>query len=345
MIFNFFTVLAVFVVLWRLLLGIAVCVSGCAGIYRSQSARPTDGSLTAGSLDARYLLLLVIMVLLGLNVLSWPLFLFVLQSYVPHWPGVMCIYGVMQIGRDSTGISRLLPELLAWLQWTKPLLVLASVTWLAVYLVDAMSKTAPLARRVFALAMVLGAITVADGVIEGAYLVIPKQSQTLAVGCCVTATVSETEHSSSRPSTDSASASVANYFIFHLVLVASLLVLVLKVPHVESLGLLIPVCAFASLTVPVTARVLHDVVVPQVLHLQYHRCGYDLLTYAPETSLGVGLHTSGLLSLLSTASLALLARHEETIACRQVVTRRLLFASMTSFAWGGAFFAAQLWIA
>ena len=57
-----------------------------------------------------YLVFLVTILLVGLSVFSWPLLYLLLQSYVPEWPGVMCIYGVTRIGTGSLGVSRWLPR-------------------------------------------------------------------------------------------------------------------------------------------------------------------------------------------------------------------------------------------
>src|SRR5262245_47010708 len=51
--------------------------------------------------DRSHLAMLASWVLLTLNVLTWPAFYGLLQSYVPQWPGVMCIYGVTRIGLGS----------------------------------------------------------------------------------------------------------------------------------------------------------------------------------------------------------------------------------------------------
>ena len=57
----------------------------------------------------------------GLGLASWPLLYLLLQSYVPEWPDVMCIYGVTRVGAGSVGASRFLPGLVTALQVLKPL--------------------------------------------------------------------------------------------------------------------------------------------------------------------------------------------------------------------------------
>ena len=89
----------------------------------------TDGGAEAVERNA-YLMMTLALVLLGLGLASWPLLYLLLQSYVPSWPGVMCIDGVTRIGTGSLGASRFLPGLLTALQVFKPLLMLMGGAWL-----------------------------------------------------------------------------------------------------------------------------------------------------------------------------------------------------------------------
>ena len=76
--------------------------------------------------DRCYLLFLLGGLLLCLNIVAWPLFYLLLQSYVPQWTGVMCIYGVTQIGKGSMNSSRYLPSLITAVQIFKPILIFLS---------------------------------------------------------------------------------------------------------------------------------------------------------------------------------------------------------------------------
>ena len=106
----------------------------------------TDGGAEAVERNA-YLMMTLALVLLGLGLASWPLLYLLLQSYVPSWPGVMCIDGVTRIGTGSLGASRFLPGLLTALQVFKPLLMLMGGAWLVIYLANRATSNAPLMRR------------------------------------------------------------------------------------------------------------------------------------------------------------------------------------------------------
>src|SRR5215469_15254466 len=59
--------------------------------------------------ERTYLAALLGYLVLGLSLVSWLVFYLMLDGFVPQWPGAMCIYGVTQIGRESTGIYGWLP--------------------------------------------------------------------------------------------------------------------------------------------------------------------------------------------------------------------------------------------
>ena len=155
-----------------------------------QKSRPADKCLcknyslpltSAGKIDRR------IQRRSALNVLAWPIFYLLLQSYVTEWPGVMCIYGVTRVGAGSLGSSRFLPPLLDTLQVTKPLLVFLSGAWFALHLVDRRTRTAPLTGRVLLLLLAASLLACADAAAELAYLSIPKKEEFLSSGCCTAA--------------------------------------------------------------------------------------------------------------------------------------------------------------
>src|SRR5262249_16054841 len=130
------------------------------------------------------LLFLLAFLLLGLNLAAWPLLYLLLQSYVPEWPGVMCIYGVTQVGTGSLGASRFLPELLKTLQVTKPALVFGGGARFVLYGVNRRTVAAPVLGRVLLALTFLGLFAELDATAELAYLAIPKKEEFLSAGCC-----------------------------------------------------------------------------------------------------------------------------------------------------------------
>ena len=185
MIFNACAVLSGFVVVLRGIVAALVLGLAC----RHLQGRGRDDTSASGQTESEnrfYLLSLLASWLLGLSLISWPLLYLLLQSYVPQWPGVMCIYGVTQIGAGSLGASRFLPGLIAAMQCLKPATVFLSGVWFMLYRIQRQTQTGPLFRRVLLAQLALGALALTDAVAEGAYLVIPKKEEFLFTGCCTT---------------------------------------------------------------------------------------------------------------------------------------------------------------
>src|SRR5437868_7020148 len=114
MILNGYAILIAFTGFLRLGLGLLVVGAAVAACRARRGPTAPDGQT---ALENRgYLLSLLTLLLIGLNLASWPLLYLLLQSYVPEWPNVMCIYGVTQVGTGSVGASRFLPDLLRVLQ-------------------------------------------------------------------------------------------------------------------------------------------------------------------------------------------------------------------------------------
>src|SRR4051812_38551736 len=95
MIVNSYFVFLAFVGALRLVLAILVVVFGFRAWLVARAADdPAERDRATGR---DYLLFLLVLVLLGLSLASWPLLYLMLQSYVPEFQGVMCIYGVTRI--------------------------------------------------------------------------------------------------------------------------------------------------------------------------------------------------------------------------------------------------------
>src|SRR5207302_10144316 len=145
MILNAYAVLDSFTTALRLALGLFVLGLALWHGRRRSAKHTVEGRQRLE--DRGYLLFLAAGVLLALNVLSWPLLYLLLQSYVPEWPGVMCIYGVTRVGEGSLGPARHLPDLLRVVQWMKPVLVFVGGAWFVLYLMNRRTATAPLVGR------------------------------------------------------------------------------------------------------------------------------------------------------------------------------------------------------
>src|SRR5262249_38031691 len=144
---NSYAVLDGFLSLLRLGLGVLVLVLAFSAL-KAWAGERHRLEWISGVENRCHLLFLASGVLLVLTVASWPLFYLLLQSYVPEWPNVMCIYGVTRIGAGSVNSSRYLPALVTALQAIKPALVFLSGSWFVLHLVNRRTRTAPLMRQV-----------------------------------------------------------------------------------------------------------------------------------------------------------------------------------------------------
>jgi hypothetical protein len=295
MILNTYAVLDAFLTLLRLGFALLVVTVAVRAWY---SGRCSQSPADTGALeDRRYLVILLAAVLLGLSVASWPLFYLLLQSYVPQWPGVMCIYGVTQVGSGSRGLSRFLPDLVAGLELIKPALVFASGAWLVLYLVDRRTTTAPLRNRVLGVIVLVGLLAAADAAAEGAYLVIPKKEDFLAAGCCSEAFDAEARATrfvprallgeEYRPYVTSA------YWGANAGMILALAGSAVLARRSRRLAFLGPLLVGALVTLAVSAVFLVEVAAPALLHKPYHHCPYDLLPQVPESVAGIALFVLG----------------------------------------------------
>jgi hypothetical protein len=299
MIVNAYAVLDAFLSLLRLGLGLLVLGLGAWALwFWLRRGRVTEARQT---LEVRcYLLFLLAGLLLALNVVSWPVLYLLLQSYVPEFPGAMCIYGVTRIGTGSINTSRFLPPLLATVQALKPALIFLSGAWGVLYLVNRQTRTAPLTGRVLVLLLAAGLLAVADAGAETAYLAIPKKEEFLAGGCCTQAFDTAAQTGRLLPTAwlgelgdDQAARLWLAYYA-----VNSAMVLVLGGCGWLArgrfsgrwLGLML---LGAALSVVVNAVFLVEVAAPRLLHLPNHHCPYDLIPRAPASLVAVVLFLGG----------------------------------------------------
>src|SRR5262245_30129048 len=292
MIVNPYAILDALVAVLRLPLGIALVTLGIgAWLQTRRAAFPEDRA----ALENRgYLLVTIAVVVQWLNVLSWPLFYLLLQSYVAEWPSVMCIYGVTQIGVGSVGPSRWLPPLLLGLQLFKPALVFASGAWFVLYQLNRQSRSGALLGRVALLLSLLGLLAVVDAAAELTYLIIPKKDVFPWSGCCTEAVAAARRMAGPTPWLGPQD---------HAVLIgacagimAALVVLIgwqlLRPGGTRPMPLTMTALA-AGLALPVSYWFLSDIVAPRVLHLPDHACPYDLLPISPFAVAAVALHFLG----------------------------------------------------
>jgi hypothetical protein len=263
--------------------------------------------------DRCYLLFLLASFEMVLSVLSWPVFYLLLQSYVPEWPGLMCIYGVTQVGKASIDMSRFLPTLVSTLQTTKPALVFMSGAWFVLYLVNRSTRTAPLTIRVLTLVLAAGLLGVADAAAETAYLVIPKQESFNPDPCCslVNAESSSNDRFSPVALVEESNISWLDAAYYGVNLGMLLALAVTQVRRRFSRIRLLLLCGLAVLSLAVNAVFLTEVAAPQLLHLPFHHCPYDLVSGAPESLLAVALFLAGCFAVGWACVVSLMGRRPE----------------------------------
>jgi hypothetical protein len=229
------------------------------------------------------------LLLVGLNLASWPLLYLLLQSYVPEWPGVMCIFGVTQVGTGSQGPARHLPILLSLLQISKPALVFAGGAWFTLYLINRRTHTGPLLGRLFLLLLPLGAVAVVDAAAELAYIGIPKQEEFPPVGCC---TVEPEQDGRFLPQAlfeeDARPWLAAAYYATNLGMLFALLRVMARrsVPGSMTMASLL---LGGVATLGAGYAFLVDVAAPTLLGLPDHHCAYDLIPQVPEAVVTIAI--------------------------------------------------------
>lgn len=296
MILNAYAVLSGFVVVLRgiaavLVIGLACCV------LRSRRRVEFSPTERTESENRFYLLSLLSTWLLGLSLISWPLLYLLLQSYVPHWPGVMCIYGVTQIGAGSRGSSRFLPGLIVALQFLKPAAVFVSGVWWLLYRIQRQTQTEPLMGRILLVQLGFGVLALTDTLLEGVYLVIPKREEFLFTGCCT----SDISYQSDRSISWLASLSDGlgpkwlsfTFYVVNFGLVFALWCFRIRSRQFEKSPGMNLLLLGAVLVAPLTAAYLAEIAAPAVLRLPYHHCLYDLIPRAIDMVLGIVLYVMG----------------------------------------------------
>lgn len=343
MIVNPYAILDALIAVLRLPLGIALVGLGMAAWLQTRRAN-TPESRTA--LENRsYLLITIAVVVQWLNVLSWPLFYLLLQSYVAEWPGVMCVYGVTQIGVASAGPSRFLPLLLFGLQLFKPALVFASGAWFVLYQLNRQSRSGTLLGRVVLLLALLGILAVADAAAELTYLVIPKKEVFPWSGCCTEAIAAARRMAGPAPLFGPQDQTLL-VGAFAVVMAALALMIVWQLSRPASSPILLTMTALAAgLALPVSYWFLADIVAPRVLHLPNHACAYDLLPRSPGAVAAVIAHFLGCFAVGWANLVYWLGNHPETGGAVAGIVRRWLRVALVSYALSVAAVGLTWWFA
>jgi hypothetical protein len=327
MIVNAYAVLDAFLSVLRLglsLLTIGLALAAWRNWRRARSSPEARQSLE----DRGYLLFLLSGLLLGLNVVAWPIFYLLLQSYVPEWPGIMCIYGVTQIGVGSVGTSRFLPGLLETLQALKPAVVFTSGAWFVLYLLDRQTRTAPATGRVLAVLFAAACLGIADAATEIAYLVIPKHEVFVSGGCCMEAFDARSRATRFLPQAlfgdDAAPWLYGAYYAVNVGMALALTWCKRRCRIQISPWPLGALLVGAIVAVCVNAVFLVEIAAPRLLHLPFHHCPYDLVPQAPASMAAVALFAGGTFAVGWACVVAWLGQNAESAPFAAPMVVRLL---------------------
>jgi hypothetical protein len=329
MIINNYAVLIAFVAVLRLLAGTLVVVLGLRAFGTTLRAPETEKRSEVE--NQSYLLFLLALLLLLLNLVSWPLLYLLLQSYVPEWPGVMCIYGVLQVGKGSLGSSRFLPDLLSLLQLTKPLMVFIGGLWFVVYVINRRTRTAPLLSRLFVILIPLGTVAAVDAAAELAYVAIPKKSEVPSSGCCI-ATAGPVDNSGLLPAAyfdrTGATEMYVAFYAINIGLILALQTITARSHGLPRSGTMLMLMAGGLATLVINGLFLVEIAAPTLLRLPYHHCPYDLLPEVPEAVAAATLFLAAGFFLGWASAARWLGRCPETASFLPETVRNLLRLSL-----------------
>jgi hypothetical protein len=312
MIVNPYAVLDALVAFLRLPLSLTLIALGA--LAWRQWRRAATAEERSAVEDRCYLLLTLAVVVLWLNVLSWPLFYLLLQSYVPEWPGVMCIYGVMQIGAGSMGSSQYLPSLL-----------------FALYQVHWLSRSGPLLGRILLLLVLLGVIGLADAAAELTYLLIPKREVFPSAGCCTEALASQRASAAQPLITDAERTFLIAACAAAYAVQTAVLVFAMRSSARTRSVFLLAALALAAVALPSAGRFLADVAAPWLLNQPDHACPYDLIPLAPLAVAAVALHFLGCFATGWANLLHWLGDHPEVASATPPVVQRWLRVAVIAY--------------
>jgi len=328
MILNPYAELDGFLTLFRLVLAASVLINGVRAWPKHRGGL---SQVRKEDFENRcYLLFLCALVLLALNVASWPVFYMLLQSYVSTWKagGVMCIYGVTQIGSGSIGVSRFLPGLLHVEETLKPVLVFVGGAWLVLYLLNRGTRSAPLAGRVLLLLVVLGLLATGDALAESAYLIIPKKEEVASSGCCTAVFDSAGDASRFLPQAlvgdGYRSWLYGGFYAVNSSLVLALFAVLRFARLRASTFWLVAILTLTVFSLGFNGLFLVEVIAPVLLHLPYHHCPYDLVPGAPESMVAVGMYLFSVFAVGWACVASWLGRDRETETQMPVLVFKLL---------------------
>jgi hypothetical protein len=277
-------ILAALLALGEIAAGIAILWVVGPGLRSAD--RTAEGVVGRESL--RHLLLLLVLLVATLSAVSLFLWMLLLQSYVPQWFGVRCIVGVLRVGTGSEGAPGWLPALALATSGLRGALLFAAGAGVVLHLVGRDRQPGEISRRHRGALAVVGLLAVASAATEVAYIVVPKQAQHLASGCCSAAPPMVVDDVQNPLASGEAGAITGLYVACAMALSIALAVWLRREGGRRILGDVLRVGGGSILLIS-GLRFVADVIAPARLGLPLHRCTFCLTAEAPETLVGLAL--------------------------------------------------------
>jgi hypothetical protein len=326
MILNVFSIIEMFISSLSFLL---MTWCGLFSLVLALRWRASAGMEERSRIEAKsHLVLLVGVIILGIRLFNWPLFYATLQSFIQDIDGAMCIFGVTQVKRISTGVSEIL----------KPVTFFLIGAWLLVHLLDQRSRTSVLmGRKLFFLSLTAGAVA-AESLLD-AFLMLEIAPGTL-VSCCTTVTdiLERPTRLVPQSALGPGYAGILGFGFYasHLLLMALLGAGVWRLRasaglrwRRSGLGFLF---LFATGNAVLFVLTQIEVHAPKIMGLPFHHCLYCLWQYVPDTILMYLLFVLGTSSTGWAFFLDLMGRSHETMEALSRYLSILLGFSLFCFA-------------
>jgi hypothetical protein len=306
MILNVFSITQIFIGFLSLVLMVWAGILSLMLVLRWRGASTVEEK---SEVEKRsHLVLLVGVVLLGIRLFNWPLFYATLQSFVPDIDGAMCIFGVTQVMRITTGVSEII----------KPLSFFLIGAWLLIHTLDQRTETSPLMGRKLLFLSFTALVVIAESVLD--IVLMFKIAPGTLVSCCTTVTdILE------RPTRLVPQAALGpryeaflgyGYYASNLFLMAFLGLYLIRLKARSSPKWRMPVGGFLFLWAIFNAALFVlaqiEVHAPKIMGLPFHHCLYCLWQYVPDTILMYLLFVLGTSAVGWAFTLDLLGRTDET---------------------------------
>ncbi|MGD2127203.1 MAG: hypothetical protein PVG99_14055 [Desulfobacteraceae bacterium] len=306
MILNVFSITEIFIGLISLILMIWAGILSLILVLRWRAAASVEEK---SEVEKRsHLVLLVAVVVLGIRLLNWPLFYATLQSFVPDIDGGMCIFGVTQVKRITTGVSEII----------KPLSFFLIGGWLLLHVLDQKTETSPLMGRKLLFLAFTAVVVIAESLLD--IILMFKVAPGTLVSCCTTVTdILE------RPTRLVPQAALGpeyeailgyGYYGSNIFLMVIVGIYLTRIRASSSPRRQTAVAGFLFLWALLNAALFLlaqiEVHAPKIMGLPFHHCLYCLWQYVPDTILMYLLFVLGTSAIGWALTLDLLGRTGET---------------------------------